>query len=169
MHSIKPVARTHIGRAQPLTRLAALGTLSRTAGEGGPRPKGWVGDGSVSSGRVLTLLDRGQFPRRHILQTPQAVEQHVGCDPGTTRVEADAELLEELVFAQRPVGMALGPRHLLALDGTAADEIDPYLIEDRSAGNLGIVVPIGLDRDPPHQIPDLGAADKAVGVFGQPR
>jgi hypothetical protein len=30
-----------------LTRLAALGTLSRNAGEGGPNAKRWVGEGSV--------------------------------------------------------------------------------------------------------------------------
>jgi hypothetical protein len=28
-----------------LTRLAALGILSRSAGEGGPSPQGWVGEG----------------------------------------------------------------------------------------------------------------------------
>jgi hypothetical protein len=28
-----------------LTRLATLGTLSRSAGEGGPSPWGWVGEG----------------------------------------------------------------------------------------------------------------------------
>jgi hypothetical protein len=28
-----------------LTRLTALGTLSRGAGEGGPSPQGWVGEG----------------------------------------------------------------------------------------------------------------------------
>ena len=33
---------------KPLTRLAALGTLSRSAGEGGPSPQGWVGEGCVS-------------------------------------------------------------------------------------------------------------------------
>ena len=32
-----------------LTRLAALGTLSRTAGEGGPSPPGLVGEGSGSA------------------------------------------------------------------------------------------------------------------------
>ena len=31
-----------------LTRLAVLGTLSRTAGEGGPSPQGWVGEGHIS-------------------------------------------------------------------------------------------------------------------------
>jgi hypothetical protein len=33
-----------------LTRLAALGTLSRNAGEDGPSPQGWVGEGSALSG-----------------------------------------------------------------------------------------------------------------------
>ena len=33
-----------------LTRLAALGTLSRIAGEGGPSPQGWVGEGSALPG-----------------------------------------------------------------------------------------------------------------------
>ena len=33
-----------------LTRLAALGTLSRNAGEGGPGPQGWVGEGSALPG-----------------------------------------------------------------------------------------------------------------------
>jgi FO synthase len=36
-----------------LTRLAALGTLSRTAGEGGPSPLGWVGEGLLAP-----ILDR---------------------------------------------------------------------------------------------------------------
>ena len=30
-----------------LTRLAALGTLSGTAGEGGPSLQSWVGDGCI--------------------------------------------------------------------------------------------------------------------------
>jgi FO synthase len=36
-----------------LSRLAALGTLSRTAGEGGPSPLGWVGEGLLAP-----ILDR---------------------------------------------------------------------------------------------------------------
>ena len=32
-------------RALPLTRLVALGTLFRNAGEGGPSAKRWVGEG----------------------------------------------------------------------------------------------------------------------------
>ncbi len=32
--------------ALPLTRFAALGTLSRNAGEGGPGPQGRVGEGN---------------------------------------------------------------------------------------------------------------------------
>jgi hypothetical protein len=32
-------------RSRALTRLAALGTLSRNAGEGGYSPEGWVGEG----------------------------------------------------------------------------------------------------------------------------
>src|SRR5216683_4921944 len=118
-------------------------------------------------GPHLSPLDRSQFPRRQILQMPQAVEQHVRRDPGTTGVETYAEFFEKLVFTERPVGMALGPRYLLALDNTAANQIDPYLVEDRSPGDIGIVVPVGLDRDAAHQILDLGAADEAVGVFGE--
>ena len=41
-----------------LTRLAALGTLSRDAGEGGPSPQGWVGEGyrlSAVTGQAWTL------------------------------------------------------------------------------------------------------------------
>ena len=37
-----------LGEVKTLTRLAALGTLSRTAGEGGPSPQGWVGEGHIS-------------------------------------------------------------------------------------------------------------------------
>jgi putative oxygen-independent coproporphyrinogen III oxidase len=37
-----------LGEVKTLTRLAALGTLSRTAGEGGPSPQGWVGEGRIS-------------------------------------------------------------------------------------------------------------------------
>jgi putative oxygen-independent coproporphyrinogen III oxidase len=37
-----------LGEVKTLTRLAALGTLSRSAGEGGPSPQGWVGEGRVS-------------------------------------------------------------------------------------------------------------------------
>jgi len=33
-----------------LTRLAALGTLTRNAGEGGPSLQGWVGEGSALAG-----------------------------------------------------------------------------------------------------------------------
>ena len=33
--------------ALPLTRLAALDTFSRNAGEGGPGPQGWVGEGDT--------------------------------------------------------------------------------------------------------------------------
>jgi len=32
-------------RRLTLTRLTPLGTLSRNAGEGGPSPQGWVGEG----------------------------------------------------------------------------------------------------------------------------
>jgi hypothetical protein len=35
-----------------LTRLAALGTLSRIAGEGGPSPRAWVGEGSALAGML---------------------------------------------------------------------------------------------------------------------
>jgi len=43
--------------AQALTRLPpdfdpGVGTLPRTAGEGGPGPKGWVGEGCIFSGVV---------------------------------------------------------------------------------------------------------------------
>jgi hypothetical protein len=33
--------------SRTLTRLAALGTLSRNAGEGGPSPQGLVGEGGI--------------------------------------------------------------------------------------------------------------------------
>jgi len=38
-----------IGDDGTLTRLAALGTLSRTAGAGGTQPAGWVGEGVSDS------------------------------------------------------------------------------------------------------------------------
>ena len=37
--------RSYFCCGRTLTRLAALGTLSRIAGEGGPGPQGWVGEG----------------------------------------------------------------------------------------------------------------------------
>src|SRR6266404_6059034 len=43
--------QTHAGEMPgpfTLTRLTALGTLSRIAGEGGPNPQGWVGEGSAA-------------------------------------------------------------------------------------------------------------------------
>ena len=36
---------TTVCRGITLTRLTPLGTLSRNAGEGGPSPQGWVGEG----------------------------------------------------------------------------------------------------------------------------
>src|SRR5215472_3465200 len=39
-----------------LTRLATLGTLSRNAGEGGPSPQGWVGEG-----RLLNVVIEEEF------------------------------------------------------------------------------------------------------------
>jgi hypothetical protein len=38
----------------PLTRLAALGTLSRNAGEGGPSPQGWVGEDYLGPSETLS-------------------------------------------------------------------------------------------------------------------
>ena len=38
-------------RKSPLTRLAGLGTLSRSAGEGGASPKGSVGEGNSEGWR----------------------------------------------------------------------------------------------------------------------
>src|SRR3984893_9521846 len=50
--SVGSLSSTRMGGEMPcpptLTRLTALGTLSRTAGEGGPNPKGWVGEGSAA-------------------------------------------------------------------------------------------------------------------------
>jgi hypothetical protein len=49
-------------RGETLTRLAALDTLSRIAGDGGPRPQGWVGEGGFPGvlfychGIILTTL-----------------------------------------------------------------------------------------------------------------
>jgi hypothetical protein len=49
-------------RRRTLTRLAALGTLSRSAGEGGPNPQGWVGEGNFAN-RLRHLFSRqGEMP-----------------------------------------------------------------------------------------------------------
>ena len=45
--------RMSLPAGQTLTRLAALGTLSRIAGEGGPGPSGWVGEGLGEAGEGL--------------------------------------------------------------------------------------------------------------------
>src|SRR5208282_3646728 len=58
---------------------------------------GRAGGGGGGPAQVVSY--RGQFPRRKILQMPQAIEQHVGRDPRAARVEADPELLEELILA----------------------------------------------------------------------
>jgi hypothetical protein len=50
--------------AAPLTRLAALGTLSRSVGEGGPSPKGWVGEGVAASARSVQLIPKIAFSPR---------------------------------------------------------------------------------------------------------
>jgi len=41
----EPRARTTLGDRKTLTRFAALSTLSRIAGEGGPSAQRWVGEG----------------------------------------------------------------------------------------------------------------------------
>ncbi len=64
--------------------------------------------------------------------------------------------------------MALGPPHLLAFKPGAADEVHVHLIPDRGPGALGIVVFVGLDRDPAHQLLHVRAPDELVGVFGEP-
>src|SRR5207253_777999 len=84
----------------------------------------------------------GQVARREILEMPQAVEQDIGRNPCPAGVETGAELLEELAFTQRPVGMALRPRHLLAFDDTPADQLDAHLVEHRGAGDLWVVIPV---------------------------
>src|SRR5438132_14240906 len=40
-------AVSKVAEMETLTRFAAPGTLSRNAGEGGPGPQGWVGEGSL--------------------------------------------------------------------------------------------------------------------------
>ena len=54
----KWIAGSGSGPPPALTRFAALRTLSRNAAEGGPSPKGWVGEGE--SGRLSAILDRAQ-------------------------------------------------------------------------------------------------------------
>jgi hypothetical protein len=44
------------GNGGALTRLTSLGTLSRAAGEGGPGPQGWVGEGIAVRGLLVALL-----------------------------------------------------------------------------------------------------------------
>src|SRR5208283_1956736 len=51
----------------PLTRLAALGTLSRTAGERGPSPRGRVGEGLALKTRGAAPYGRGRPPEEHHL------------------------------------------------------------------------------------------------------
>jgi NADH-quinone oxidoreductase subunit J len=58
-----------------LTRLAALGTLSRTGGEGGPSPHGWVGEGNFANG--LRLLFSWQRQSGAVPMIVQAVMFYV--------------------------------------------------------------------------------------------
>ena len=54
-----------VKRKLALTRLAPLGTLSRSAGEGGPSPQGWVGEG-VAKGKGGGCVSRTAMPQRDV-------------------------------------------------------------------------------------------------------
>src|SRR5215471_19870051 len=100
---------------------------------------------------------------------PKADEQHGRSYFCCACIEAGAEFLEEFVLAQRAVRMSFGPPHLLALDAAACYQVDADLVPDRGAGDFGIVVLVGFDEDPTHQVLYVRTLDKAVGVFGKTR
>src|SRR5271165_4257882 len=67
--------------------------------------------GSNRRASVVSLLQRGDLPRRHRLDCGQALEQRVGRDVGGAGVQAVGEFFENLRFRQRARGMAGGARH----------------------------------------------------------
>src|SRR4029450_2453330 len=81
-------------------------------------------------------------------------------------LEAVAELLVKLGFAQRAVGMTSRAAHLLAFDA-AAREVDTDLVPPRGARGPRLIIRVGLDRDPAHQVLDVGTLDKGIGVLGE--
>jgi hypothetical protein len=97
----------------------------------------------------------------------KAPEQGAGCDLCVVRVETAAEFVEQLGFAEAAVCMPFSPPHFLAFDAAAGYEVDPYLVRSRGSEDLRIVVLVCLDDDPTHQILDIRAPNKAVGIFGK--
>src|SRR5215472_12838945 len=126
------------------------------------------GAGAGPRSDIPSSADCRQLADRQVLEMLEAIEQRLGGDPRSAGIEASAELLEQLGFAQRPVRVTLGARHLLAFDAAAAGKIDANLVPHGGAGNFRVIVPVGLDRDLAHQRLHFGPPHKAVVVLAEP-
>jgi excinuclease ABC subunit C len=104
-----------------LTRLAALGTLSRTAGEGGPSPQGWVGEGNgagegIAGGDDYAMM-REVLQRRFARALKEDPERDRGTwpdlvliDGGQGQLNVAQGVFEELGVADIAIaGIAKGP------------------------------------------------------------
>ena len=130
-----------------LTRLAPLGTLSRSAGEGGPSPQGWVGEGSdagngIAGGDDYAMM-REVLLRRFARAVKEDPERDRGewpdlilIDGGQGQLNIGRGVLEELGIADVAiVGIAKGPdrnagRERFFMPGRAPfslDQRDPVL------------------------------------------
>jgi hypothetical protein len=107
-------------------------------------------------------VDSGKFARRQVFEMIKAPEQGAGCDLCVDRVETAAEFVEQLGFAEGAVSTFSPSTWPLGY------EVDPYLVRSRGSEDLRIVVLVCLDDDPTHQILDIRAPNKAVGIFGKP-
>src|SRR5215469_6149637 len=127
-------------------------------------PCSLLGAGSGPRSDIPSSADCRQLAGRQALEILEPIEQSLGGDPRSAGIEASAELLEQLGFAQRTISMTLGARHLLAFDAAAAGEIDANLVPHGGAGNFRVIVPVGLDRDLAHQRLDFEPPYKAIVV-----
>ena len=125
-----------------LTRLAALGTLSRTAGEGGPSPVGWMGEGNgagegIAGGDDYAMM-REVLLRRFGRALKEDPERDRGTwpdliliDGGQGQLNVAQGVFEELGVADIAIaGIAKGPdrnagRERFFLPGRAPFSLDP--------------------------------------------
>ena len=125
--------------AVALTRLAALGTLSRTAGDGGPSPEGWVGEG-YSGGDDYAMM-REVLQRRFARALKEDPERDRGSWPDLVLIDG----------GQGQLNIAQGVLAELGVDDVAIAAIAKG--PDRNAGRERFFfpgrAPFALDpRDP---------------------